>query len=497
MATTLPRMTPPADDPAIIAPQPGPQTAFLASPADFVIYGGQAGGGKTWGLMLDPLRNIGKPAFRSVIFRRVAPQITNPGGLWDESSALYPLIGGVPNRSRLEWVFPAGARIKFGHMQYEDDKLEWQGAQVAHVGWDELTHFSEGQVFYLLTRQRSIAGIRSSMRGGCNPDADSWVASFIAWWIDQETGYAIPQRSGVIRWFVRDGDTIVWADTKHELLRDYPHLLPISFTFIPATVYDNKKLLAKDPGYIARLMAQPRVERERLLGGNWKVVASPRDYFKREWFPIVDAAPAEVAGRERRWDFAATEPSKRNADPDYTCGALVSRTRQGVYHIEDIRRVRASPASVEALVLQTAQLDGRGVPIYIEQEPGSAGKQTIATYTRLLAGYDVHGERSTGPKEEFIKPFSAQCEAGNVRLVRGEWIGAFLDEAEAWPMGAHDDQLDPIGRAVVHLAEDDLPYAYRRHDPAYRAQVLGAATEETDDERQARRLAEYLQAHSA
>jgi predicted phage terminase large subunit-like protein len=129
----------------------------------------------------------------------------------------------------------------------------------------------------------------------------------------------------------------------------------------------------------------------------------------------------------------------------------VSRTKAGLYHVEDIRRVRATPASVEALVLQTAHLDGRGVPIYIEQEPGSAGKQTIATYTRLLAGYDVHGERSTGPKEEYIKPFSAQCEAGNVRLVKGAWIGAFLDEGEAWPLGAHDDQLDAVSKAAGHL----------------------------------------------
>lgn len=449
MATMLlPRLTPPPD---AIAPQPGPQTQFLSCSADFVIYGGQAGGGKTWGLMLDPLRHIEKPSFRSVIFRRVAPQITNPGGLWDESLALYPLIGGWPQRSRLEWSFPSGAKIKFGHMQYEDDKLEWQGSQIANVGWDELTHFSEGQVFYLLTRQRSMAGIRSSTRGTCNPDADSWVARFIAWWIDPETGYAIPERSGMIRWFVRDGDTIVWGDSKRELLNAYPLLLPISFTFIPATVYDNKKLLAKDPQYIARLMAQPRVERERLLGGNWKVIASPRDYFRREWFPIVDAAPAD-AERERRWDFAATEATGKN-DPDWTVGALVSKTKAGIYYVEDIRRVRATPASVEALVLQTAQIDGTGVPIYLEQEPGSAGKTMVHSYvTRVLDGFNVHGERSTGPKEETIKPFSAQAEVGNVRIVRGDWNGAFFDEAEAYPLGAHDDQLDPTAKAAAHLS---------------------------------------------
>ena len=160
MAMTLPRMTPPTRA-NVIAPQPGPQTSFLSCRADVIIYGGQAGGGKTWSLLLDPLRHISVPTFRGVIFRRVAPQITNPGGLWDESMTLYPLVGGIPQRSRLEWSFPGGAKIKFGHMQYEDDKLDWQGSQIPYVGWDEVTHFSEGQFFYLLTRQRTC---RASVR---------------------------------------------------------------------------------------------------------------------------------------------------------------------------------------------------------------------------------------------------------------------------------------------------------------------------------------------
>lgn len=450
---TMTTERPPTND-RDIQPQPGPQMQFLQNGASVVVYGGMAGGGKTWSLLLDPLRFIHIPGFRGVIFRRVAPQITNPGGLWDESMTLYPHAGGVPQRSRLEWTFPSGARIKFGHMQYEDDKLDWQGSQIPYVGWDEVTHFSEGQFFYLLTRQRSMTGIRSRMRATCNPDADSWVARFIAWWIDQATGYAIPERAGVVRWFVRDGESLVWANSTAELIAMYPRQKPKSATFIPASVYDNKKLLARDPGYLANLMAQPRVERERLLGGNWKVVASPRDYFKREWFEIVDAVPAD-AERERRWDFAATEATGKN-DPDWTAGVKVSRTPAGVYYVEDVRRVRASPASVERLVAQTAALDGRAVSVWIEQEPGSAGKNTISTYTRLLAGFDVRGERSTGPKEEYIKPFSAQCEAGNVKLVRGDWIGAWLDEAEAYPLGAHDDQLDATSKAAMHLTRHAL-----------------------------------------
>ncbi|WP_234895419.1 terminase large subunit domain-containing protein [Sinorhizobium meliloti] len=80
----------------IIRPQPRPQTAFLASPADIAIYGGSAGGGKTWALLMEPLRHIANPQFGAVFFRRSTVQVRNEGGLWDESETLYPAIGASP-----------------------------------------------------------------------------------------------------------------------------------------------------------------------------------------------------------------------------------------------------------------------------------------------------------------------------------------------------------------------------------------------------------------
>src|SRR5947209_1730770 len=90
----------------IIGPQPGPQTAFLASPADIAIYGGAAGGGKSWALLLEPLRHVHVPDFGAVFFRRTGVQIRNEGGLWDESAKLYPHLGGRPREQALEWRFP-------------------------------------------------------------------------------------------------------------------------------------------------------------------------------------------------------------------------------------------------------------------------------------------------------------------------------------------------------------------------------------------------------
>ena len=233
------------------------------------MYGGSAGGGKTWAELIEPLRHLHNPEFSTVVFRRTSPQITNPGGLWDEAGKLYPLIGGVPKLGGLEYGFPSGAKIVFRHLQHEVNKYDWQGAQIPLIQFDELTHFTESQFFYLLSRNRSTCGVRPYIRATTNPDASSWVKRFLAPWVDRK--FPDPAVSGEIRWFVRENGRILWARTRGELVEQYPRQLPKSCTFIRATVYDNADLLRLDPGYLANLMALPPVERARLLDGNWDV----------------------------------------------------------------------------------------------------------------------------------------------------------------------------------------------------------------------------------
>lgn len=255
----------------IIRPQPGPQEKFLSSSADIAIYGGAAGGGKTWALLMEPLRHIGNADFGAVIFRRETPQITNEGGLWDTSHKLYPFLNAHPTENpRLAWTFKSGASLTMTHLQLEKTVHDWQGAQVPLILFDELTHFTRKQFFYMLTRNRSTCGVRPYIRATCNPDPDSWVAELIAWWIGDD-GFPIAERNGVVRWFVVINDTIRWADTPEELVDLYgPESLPKSLTFIASSVYDNKILLEADPGYLANLKAQSMQEQMRLLHGNWK-----------------------------------------------------------------------------------------------------------------------------------------------------------------------------------------------------------------------------------
>jgi hypothetical protein len=270
-----------------ISPQPGFQTDFLSSPADIVIGGGSAGAGKTYALLMESVRNHALEGFSCVTFRRTYPQIKAPGGLWDTSLGLFSRIGGAkPNDSNHEWKFPSGSRIKFSHLEYEKNVLDWQGSQIPLICFDELTHFSERMFFYLLSRNRSTCGVRPYVRCTCNPDPDSWVAKFIEWWIDQDTGFPIAERSGVLRYFIKDSDEYVWGDSKAEVLEKVPHIIqPLlaaepntdpndlvkSVTFIPGSIYQNVELLRKDPGYLGNLMAQDEETKAQLLEGNWKI----------------------------------------------------------------------------------------------------------------------------------------------------------------------------------------------------------------------------------
>ena len=255
-----------------IRPNPGPQEHAFASPADILIYGGAAGGGKSFYLLTEPVRHIRNPEFGGVIFRREFTQVTQVGGLWDESQKIYRGLGGKDRSgNELDWTFPSGAKVKFAHLQHEKDKYKYQGGQITYAGFDELTHFSETQFWYIVSRMRSSAA-DPYIRATCNPEP-GWVADLIDWWIGDD-GFAIPERSGVIRYLSRSDEgegEIVWGDTREELIDRYPDLSPddiLSFTFVSASLEDNPKV---DKRYKSKLKALPRVERERLLRGNWRV----------------------------------------------------------------------------------------------------------------------------------------------------------------------------------------------------------------------------------
>lgn len=253
-----------------IRPQPGPQELWLSSPADIAVFGGAAFGGKSFALLMEMMRHVDNPGYGAVIFRRTSPQITNEGGLWDTSGELYPMAGAVPSVGSLDWKFPGGANVGMRHLQHESNKYDWQGTQICGLGFDELTHFSESQFWYMISRNRSTCGVRPYVRATCNPDP-GWVKKLLAPWVDRKHPL-YPTPSGTLLYFARVNGLVVWGRTSTEVGSFVPGQTPKSITFVRSTIYDNAIGMQKDPDYLGNLQAQDTVERARLLDGDWDVV---------------------------------------------------------------------------------------------------------------------------------------------------------------------------------------------------------------------------------
>jgi predicted phage terminase large subunit-like protein len=442
-----------------ILPQSGPQTAFLQSNADIAIYGGAAGGGKTYGLLLEASRHIDNSNYGAVIFRREAVQITSEGGLLDTSFSIYNEIGGrVKLSPHYQWQFDSGATITFSHLHNRDDVNDWQGSQIPLIGYDELTHFTDWQFWYMLSRNRSMCGVQPYIRATCNPDADSWVADLVEWYIDPVSGYPLLERSGVIRYFVRVDNKLFWSTSRQELLQDFPGMLPKSFTFIPATLDDNVILNQTDPDYRANLLAMNRVERERLLHGNWKIKPESGSYFPSMHVTIIPAVPNDVKTWVRRWDLAATEPSETNPSPSATASVLMGKRPDGRIVIADAINIRKNANIVRETIKSVASQDRATytrVTTVIPQDPGQAGKDQSASLIRYLLGYKVKAVRETGKKGIRAEPLSAQWQAGNVEIVQGEWNKDYLLEMASFPSSDHDDYIDASSGAFLECTSSN------------------------------------------
>lgn len=200
------------------------------------------------------------------------------------------------------------------------------------------------------------------------------------------------------------------------------------------------------------------IERDRramtayAVAGQWQQRPTPRDggLFKRHWFEgrIVAAAPAGTIW-VRHWDLAA---SKRKTAAR-TAGVKLGRAPDGRFIVGHVVATREEGNEVRKLIKATAELDGKDVEISLPQDPGQGGKTQAQDYVALLAGFVVHArpERGDGDKYQRAEPFAAQCEAGNVSLVRGEWNEGYLDEICAFPSGALKDQVDATSGAFARL----------------------------------------------
>ncbi len=378
------------------------------------LYGGAAGGGKSNALLMAALQYVDVPGYSAILFRRTYSDLALPGALMDRAHEWLDGTAAEWRDKDKTWRFPSGATLSFGYLENENDKFRYQSAEFQFIGFDELTQFAESQYRYLFSRLRRLrgAGVPLRMRAASNPGGvgHEWVR---ARFLPDEGGH--PERP-----------------------------------FIPAFLEDNPYLDREE--YELSLAQLDPVTRAQLRNGDWRARRTG-GMFKREWFEggIIERPPPGIR-LVRYWDLASTE-AKPGKDPDWTCGALVGE-QDGVYYIVDVRRIRAAPGDVETLIRQTAEVDGRDVSVYMEQEPGSSGVNTIHHYSRrVLRGYSFRGIKTTGSKISRANPVSAAASNGNIKLVRGSWIPEFLDEFEAFPYSAHDDQVDAVSGAVEVLSK--------------------------------------------
>jgi predicted phage terminase large subunit-like protein len=171
--------------------------------------------------------------------------------------------------------------------------------------------------------------------------------------------------------------------------------------------------------------------------------------FKREWFTIAGEVPAG-ARFVRYWDKAGTAGGGA-----YSAGVLLA-TADDLFYVVDVVRGQWSSAQRERVIKQTAELDRQRfgqVQIWVEQEPGSGGKESAEATIRNLVGFPVFADRVTGSKDVRLEPFASPAEVGNVKLVRGPWNWDWLEEMCAVPSGRYRDQVDATAGAFNKLAQ--------------------------------------------
>lgn len=213
--------------------------------------------------------------------------------------------------------------------------------------------------------------------------------------------------------------------------------------FPAAVVERDKKVMTAESGSYA-------------VAGQFQQNPVPRGggLFKKEWFIIKEAAPIGCKWA-RGWDLAAT----KSATAAFTAGVLIGRAPDGTFWIGDSTRIQGTPKEVEQLLKATASQDRSTYgPVRgsLPKDPGQAGKAQSQYLIGQLAGFDYHASPETGDKETRAAPLAAQAEAGNVFIVNGPWVKAFLDEATLFPVGKFKDQVDAASRAFAELVRDNI-----------------------------------------
>lgn len=399
------------------------QEWFLLQDALEVFFGGAAGPGKSWGLLMAATQHVETTGYHALLLRPNLTEFKQQGGLIEVSHEWFGSNDAdAPhwNGSDLQWTFPSRATVKFGYLANMADLSHYKGGGIAFVGFDELTSFPDERLytsmFRMLRRAKDTlpAGLPLRMRSASNPGdvGHHWVKNRF---VDPLT---------------REDDAV----------------------YIPAKMADNPSLDVQE--YLKSLAHMHPVDRQRLIDGDWDVLEEGNK-FKRHDFKIVPVSEIAPAVKQLRyWDLAGTEPHASNASPDYTVGLLYEVDEQGFFTIRDVTMGQWNDDEVERTVRQTAEEDGRAVDVHIEQDPGQAGKAQLKNYQRrVLQGFSCYAGQTkingrNAAKEVRARPAAAAVGNKLVRIAQDcKNVRPFLDQVTMFPNGAHDDCVDAFSGA--------------------------------------------------
>lgn len=433
-----------------------------------VLYGGAAGGGKSDWLLMGALQYVDVAGYSALLLRRTFKELELEGGLLERAWTWLGPTDAEPHDGGMKWTFGdardgAGAVLQFGYLDGPNDHLRYQGSNWQYVGFDELTHFREKQYRYLFSRLRrpelddetpewrrevveGLSRVPLRMRGASNPGGPGHE------WVKRRFGIYVPEQE-VEAAIAANGDgegITAICRLCHRPGWVFAH----DRVFVPARLEDNPHLDQEE--YDKSLAELDPTTRRQLRKGDWDA-KDPGEMFRREWFEIVDRAPLLVES-VRYWDLAATEPSDRYPNPDWTVGLKLSRVPLGEWYVEDVVRGQWRSDKVEAIAKATAARDGKDVAVWLEQEPGASGKAVVLHWQMMvLPGYEVRGHPPSDSKGIRARPVASKAEAGLVNVVRGAWNGVFFDELEDFPPGdddGKDDQVDALSGAFTQLSAE-------------------------------------------